>query len=588
MDKNVRRAILGVCLIWLIFIAYMAVNSPVRALTPTYTEYEYAVAAGGQDVQYNTYADVYYDNMTQLFVAEGSHTNRVLMRFTGISIPKYEAIVEWGVICHVPAAYAFEATDGHQLAVTYDLYAVGTAPTINAAYLDAYDYDNGAINRVSSDFTRSTVGNNTLYIGHSSYSSNFWPGNLTDYQSCVIDVVFESPISGDVVAFDSFESGNPPVLYIKVEDYNSEYELIEELRGGYTIYRKTNDVQLYGLAGVNKWVSLPVTCEISGAQVTLEDAGTYNSTFIAPDGYYGEPYTNETYNGNAYGVLYHVTTNTPDFGLSRLQATYDGDSKVAVFGFERVWGTQVASKLPVAYICGYSYGVSASWGNRVTNGWFEVATEVRSEDANTVKLSGDCTVASAEAGTSCYVDEGQVYLMLYEIAEGMNGYGGSNYLYHYHNRVYDLNVVTGEISYKCEVEYHFNCTEANWDSLNRIELADCPGDGAFDINIECYLSRGFIPEKSYAPVYVVFDPDGIPVGEFPSLAQAENYVLALEPEWSLNSWDYVCFFSMLAVFAIPVKIADDLKNLNMSGVFMWLVIECFFAALFMSWIMTVA
>lgn len=586
MDKNVKKALLGVCLLWLIFIAYMMANSPVRAYPPTYTEYEFPVTAGGLDVQYNVYDDAYYDNMTQLFVVTEGYHARVLMRFNNVNVSKYQNIVEWGVKYYVPAAYAEEADDGNAVAVTYDLYTAGTAPTINAAYMDSYAYENGAINRDSSRFTRPTAGNNTLLIGSSAYAANFWPTNLTAAGLCTIDVVFESPIAGDIIAFDSYESGHIPVLYIKVEDYEPQRQVIEEIRG-HTIVKKTNDMVYYGLVNPNYWVNLPVLIQVPTNEAEVVNASTYNSTWIQPDLPYGEPWGNETYEGNFYDELILTQQSSYQTQISRCESTDSGKIKIGIFGFERTWGTQTASNVPILYIGGFSKVYSGTFSNRVTNGAFYVGTEIRSYDATTIEVNADSTTASAEArGADLYLTEGNIYLMRYWVGFMPSNYGGSLYNYHYRNNFYHYNQTTGSIAYTGHVEYHFNASD--YGDINRVELMETYGGGAFDAHIEAYVTRGFVPETYVGDTYEVYDEDGNLVATFNTLEEAENYCFALEPEWSENSWDYLCFISMLAVFFIPVKIVDELKNLNLSGVFMWLVVECFFAALFMSWILTVA
>jgi len=246
----------------------------------------------------------------------------------------------------------------------------------------------------------------------------------------------------------------------------------------------------------------------------VEDAETYNSSWIQPDLPYGEPWGNTTYKGNYYHKLYHVPASTYSTQISRCESSNIGSkTKVGIFGFERTWGTQVGTNIPILYVGGYSESYSGTFGNRVTNSKFIVATEIRDYDNDEVEVNVDCSTASAEAqGPDLYLTEGTIYLMKYWVVSGANNYGGHKYLYHYRNNFYVFNQSTASVSYYGRVEYHFNASD--YDQINRVELLESYGGGAFDVNIEAYVSRGFNPEIEYKSYFEIWK-NGTKIIEFP-------------------------------------------------------------------------
>lgn len=290
-------------------------------------------------------------------------------------------------------------------------------------------------------------------------------------------------------------------------EYNGTYQ-------GYDIWFYNDTVTYWGLANPNYWVDLPVTVQVPAAEVTVEDAETYNSSWIQPDLPYGEPWGNTTYKGNYYHKLYHVPSSSYDTQISRCESSDIGSKiKVGIFGFERTWGTQVGTNIPILYVAGYSNSYSGTFGNRVTNSKFIVATEIRDYDNDEVEVNVDSSTASAEAqGPDLYLTEGTIYLMKYWIVSGANNYGGHKYLYHYRNNFYIFNQSTASVSYYGRVEYHFNASDYN--TINRVELLESYGGGAFDVNIEAYVSRGFNPEIEYKSYFEIWK-NGTKITDFP-------------------------------------------------------------------------
>jgi len=289
-------------------------------------------------------------------------------------------------------------------------------------------------------------------------------------------------------------------------EYNGTYQ-------GYDIWFYNDTVSYWGLANPNYWVNLPIAIDVSTGQVTEQDAATYNNTFLQPDGLYGEPWGNATYNGEYYHYLYLTTLYDGEFGLSRCSSVKDTNTKIGIFGFCRTYGTETANNVIMGYMAGFSKSYSGSWGNRISNSVIEVSTQIKSYDSNTIELNADCTTASADAqGANLYLDEGKAYLMRYEILSGLNNYGGSRYLYHYRNRFFTLNVTTGDISYYGQVQYHFNCSD--YANINRIELIDCRGIGSTNAYIQFYMTRGFNPEIEYKSYFEIWK-NGTKITDFP-------------------------------------------------------------------------
>jgi len=285
---------------------------------------------------------------------------------------------------------------------------------------------------------------------------------------------------------------------------------------GYDVWHDNNTVPYYGLAGSDKWVNLPITVQDSGG-VDREPADTQDTVYLA-NGDYGEIFGNETYNGNFYDQFFDSTLTYNSITINRCHGVLDNMNKVMVLGLERTWGTQVASKLPMAYIASFAESYSGTWTNRGTNAAPIVGTMIRSFDDDEVTLECDVQVNSGAHSTpdTLKVIEGRYYVMNYMLLYGLSGYGGKNYLEHYHNRVFSLNETTGEIAYLGHIQIHFNYTQARYDALNRIELNTAHGgSSAFDLRVSFYTSRGFIPERDYSNYCYIYDENGTLIDTLP-------------------------------------------------------------------------
>lgn len=510
------------------FFVYCAVFQSIGYVKADYTvveEYTYQVNQSDNDCVYYE-AGVFDTDDTGIYMLHMNLDAYSGILFENITIPENGTIIDAKLSLY--SAWNSEVGIGLPVTIRYvngtDIALIQADVLVSASLLSerSVDVDIGG-----------------QYVGWYNYSIDSLLEGYTGFfntSDCDFGlVIWGASGSGSWKLFNTYDynSSLAPKLYVTVEvpytGIPDNYELVEQY-GDYTIIREINYVQADGLVNPNYWVDLPVTIEVPVAEVTEQNATTYNSTYIQPDQPYGEPWGNSTYEGNYYHYLYHTGGSGYQTQVSRCQSSDSGRIKVGIFGFERTWGTQTASNIPIIYIGGYSASYSGSFSNRVTNGEFYVGTEVRSYNATVVEVNCDSTTASVEArGADLYLHEGEIYLMKYWVGFQPSNYGGSKYNYHYRNNFYSFNQVTGAVGYYGHVEYHFNCSD--YDDMNRVELIETYGGGAFDAFIECYVSRGFNPEISYEYVYVIIDEDGETVnGEFDSLDEAEEYINGLNIE----------------------------------------------------------
>ena len=425
----------------------------------------------------------------------------------------------------------FTAINQANLSLNFQLeYLTSSEPLMITIYGYASSLGNGTFNEISTSIplTSAHVNVNLQNVT----SPGFYLVEITDViwetinkeyweNGDTLGIIIYSGSQSVARSYQSNYGINRPKLAIRYgeTDYSPEEETdyIGSYKG-YDVFRTNSTVVYYGLDNPDYWVPMPISFVVSGNTVTQEDPDIFDSVYI-PNGDYGEVWGSEVdENGNYYDVLYETTLWNGETGVSALnsvEGTFDDshDTKVGLFGFERVHGTVFSGT--VGYIGGIGVKASMSWMMRYSNNKPMAACALVGYNETHIRVYGAQVLGVGVNNGEVMLKEGNVYLFRYRLggfAPKSISWGGSLY-----NSVYDvdffhLNETNGVVTSVGGFQRYMNHSSA----VDCYELIECHGSGTTNCMVDFYVTRGWSPARPYDNAVYIYQ-NGTLIEELPDL-----------------------------------------------------------------------
>lgn len=202
------------------------------------------------------------------------------------------------------------------------------------------------------------------------------------------------------------------------------------------------------------------------------NSSTYNASATTFDGPFGEPWGNESFNGERYNRVYYVSGT----GLSNggLFGNYDGlygsgtIKQIIVYPSSFTFAQDQNIFYQAVFQKAFS-GASNLW---VANSIPGVGHSIKALNDTTFYMSsvaGSLTTAEVDdiSPNPIYFHEGQIYIIRFGLSQQTYfSWLGNNYQYLYWSNIWTLDPVTGNTVYYGKADQYFNMTPANFASMN--------------------------------------------------------------------------------------------------------------------------